>query len=92
MAGVLPDRDLRRLIADDQITADVPIDPDQVQPASLDLRLGSSAARLRASFLPGKGRRVADRLSDFEMHRMDLTHGAVLEKAAGFVAKPERWW
>jgi dCTP deaminase len=59
--------------------------PDQLQPASLDLRLGTIAYRVRASFLAGAGRRVLDRLAEFEMHRVDLTEGAVLEKGCVYV-------
>ncbi|OYW49910.1 MAG: 2'-deoxycytidine 5'-triphosphate deaminase [Rhodobacterales bacterium 32-66-7] len=78
--GVLPSQALRRLIADGAIAADPAVSGDQVQPASLDLRLGPVAHRVRASFLAGKGRSVADRLAEFAMHSMDLTAGAVLEK------------
>lgn len=85
MNGVLPDSALRRLIAEGAITAATPIAPDQIQPASLDLRLGDSAWRLRASFLAGRGRSVAERLTDFEMHRMDLSGGAVLEKGCVYL-------
>ncbi len=82
--GVLPDHALEAMIAGGQITCDSP-DADQVQPASLDLRLGDVAYRVRASFLAGHGRRVADRIAEFEMHRMDLTGGAVLEKGCVYV-------
>lgn len=85
MNGVLPDSALRRLIAEGAIIAATPIAPDQIQPASLDLRLGDSAWRLRASFLAGRGRSVAERLTDFEMHRMDLSGGAVLEKGCVYL-------
>ncbi|WP_179380498.1 2'-deoxycytidine 5'-triphosphate deaminase [Jannaschia marina] len=57
----------------------------QVQPASLDLRLGQEAYRVRASFLPGDGRRLSDRLPEFEMHRVDLSGGAVLEKGCVYL-------
>ena len=83
--GVLPDTALRRLIAGGAIAADHGVIPEQVQPASLDLRLGLTAYRSRASFLPGQGCCVADRLDAFEMHRMDLTGGAVLEKGCVYV-------
>ena len=76
---------MRRLIADGTISAEVPIGDGQVQPASLDLRLGKVAYRVRASFLTGAGRTVADRLDEFEMHRVDLTDGAVLEKGCVYV-------
>ncbi|MDO5630387.1 MAG: 2'-deoxycytidine 5'-triphosphate deaminase [Paracoccus sp. (in: a-proteobacteria)] len=85
MNGVLPDSLLRNLIAQGAITADPPVTDAQVQPASLDLRLGTVAYRLRASFLAGKGQRVMDRLADFEMHKMDLTGGAVLEKGCVYL-------
>jgi dCTP deaminase len=78
-AGVLPSQAIRSLIAQGAIAADAPIPPGQVQPASLDLRLGSRAYRVRASFLPGAGRSVAERLADFAMHEVDLREGAALE-------------
>jgi dCTP deaminase len=83
--GVLPDTALHRLIAEGVIAASPAVIPAQVQPASLDLRLGHTAYRSRASFLPGAGRTVADRLAEFEMHRMDLGGGAVLEKGCVYV-------
>jgi dCTP deaminase len=83
--GVLPSQDLRALIADGSITATQPIIDAQIQPASLDLRLGTVAYRVRASFLAGHGRKVADRLAEFEMHRVDLSSGAVLEKGCVYV-------
>lgn len=85
MNGVLPDTALRRMIADGAIAAETPIGEGQIQPASLDLRLGGHAWRLRASFLAGRGQSVAARLADFEMHRMDLSQGAVLEKGCVYL-------
>lgn len=85
MNGVLPDSALRQLIETGAIRAERPILPEQIQPASLDLRLGATAWRLRASFLAGRGKRVSDRLTGFEMHRMDLTGGAVLEKGCVYL-------
>ncbi len=84
-AGVLAAETLGDLIARGAIIADTPITPAQIQPASLDLRLGTTAYRVRASFLAGAGNTVADRLATFEMHRMDLTQGAVLEKGCVYV-------
>lgn len=85
MNGVLPDSEIRKLIDTGAIAADPAIIPEQIQPASLDLRLGTTAYRLRASFLAGKGRRVEDRLPDFQMHQMDLTDGAVLERGCVYL-------
>ncbi|MEO8530410.1 MAG: 2'-deoxycytidine 5'-triphosphate deaminase, partial [Deltaproteobacteria bacterium] len=84
-AGVLSDRGIRRMIASGAIAADVEIADGQVQPASLDLRLGHEAIRVRASFLTGSGKRVSERLAEFGMHRFDLTTGAVLEKGCVYV-------
>ncbi|MBM3604016.1 MAG: 2'-deoxycytidine 5'-triphosphate deaminase [Alphaproteobacteria bacterium] len=85
MNGVLPDLEIRDLIRSGVITSKHPIIPEQVQPASLDLRLGATAYRLRASFLAGRGRRIADRLADFQMHQMDLGNGAVLERGCVYL-------
>ncbi|MEM9343401.1 MAG: 2'-deoxycytidine 5'-triphosphate deaminase [Pseudomonadota bacterium] len=85
MPGVLPSQALQHLIEAGAITASEPFAEGQVQPASLDLRLGATATRVRASFLAGKGRTVASRLDDFAMHEMDLRSGAVLEKGCVYV-------
>ncbi|CAM3101420.1 2'-deoxycytidine 5'-triphosphate deaminase [Paracoccus nototheniae] len=85
MNGVLPDSQIRSLIAQGTIRADLPVTPEQIQPASLDLRLGATAYRLRASFLAGRGRTIAARLDDFCMHQMDLTAGAVLERGCVYL-------
>ncbi|MDB5667001.1 2'-deoxycytidine 5'-triphosphate deaminase [Cypionkella sp.] len=83
--GVLPAQALRGLIALGAIAASPAIIPEQIQPASLDLRLGHIAYRVRASFLIGKGRKASDRIAEFEMHQIDLTQGAVLEKGCVYV-------
>ncbi|WP_424942819.1 2'-deoxycytidine 5'-triphosphate deaminase [Aliiroseovarius crassostreae] len=83
--GVLADAQIRQMITDGAIAAASPILNDQIQPASLDLRLGDRAYRVRASFLPGQGRTVAERLDDLTMHQIPLTGGAVLEKGCVYV-------
>ncbi|APX88490.1 2'-deoxycytidine 5'-triphosphate deaminase [Brevirhabdus pacifica] len=85
MTGVLPSQALRQMIEAGEIRAEEPLTTAQIQPASIDLRLGRIAYRVRASFLAGKGRTVAERLSEFEMHRVDLDEGAVLEKGCVYV-------
>jgi dCTP deaminase len=45
----------------------------------VDLRLGATAYRIRASFLPGRETKVADKLPDLAIHEIDLRTGAVLE-------------
>ena len=86
--GVLSDNELKRAIKQGWITAAAPFLNDQIQPASLDLRLGDVAYRLRASFLPGAGVKVRDRLDDqIVMHEIDLTRGAVLETGCVYLAE-----
>ncbi|GAA6187290.1 2'-deoxycytidine 5'-triphosphate deaminase [Litorivita sp. NS0012-18] len=85
MTGVLASQQIQSLIDQGALKGNPAIDPAQVQPASLDLRLGTRAWRVRASFLAGEGRSVAQRLGEFEMHQVDLTHGAVLEKGCVYV-------
>jgi dCTP deaminase len=78
-AGILPIQEIEAALNDGHIAADTPVGADQVQPASLDLRLGNVAWRIRASFLPGRGASVRDKVADIVMHEIDLTRGAVLE-------------
>lgn len=85
--GILPCQSIDALIAQGAITAERPFDKDQVQPASLDLRLGARAWRVRASFLPGRGRKVTERIADVAMHELDLTRGAVLERGCVYIAE-----
>ncbi len=84
--GVLPDAAIRALIDAGAIRGEG-LDDAQVQPASLDLRLGQRAIRVRASFLPGSGRTVADRFGDFAMHEIELAPGAVLEKGCVYLVE-----
>lgn len=84
--GILPSHVLKRLIAQGrEIAAEEPITPAQIQPASIDLRLGAKAWRVRASFLPGPNARVEDKLSSVFMHEVDLTQGAVLETGCVYI-------
>ena len=77
--GILPDRMIAALADDGGILPAYPFVPDQIQPASLDLRLGEIAYRVRASFLPGPGATVAQRIDELKLHEIVLTEGAVLE-------------
>ena len=84
--GILPAQSIETLIAAGAITSDTPFDVDQVQPASLDLRLSDQAWRVRASFLPGK-RKVAERIADVTMHAIDLSPGYVMEKGCVYIVR-----
>ncbi len=83
--GVVPSQGIAAMIADGLIRMDQPAVTGQIQPASLDLRLGTEAFRLRASFLPGRNATISERLEDFSMHRIDLEPGAVLEKGCVYL-------
>ncbi|ETX28366.1 2'-deoxycytidine 5'-triphosphate deaminase [Roseivivax isoporae] len=86
MTGVYASQQIEALFEQGAIAADRPPVDGQIQPASLDLRLGTVAHRVRASFLAGQGVPVADRLKDFEMHRIALgPEGAVLEKGCVYL-------
>jgi dCTP deaminase len=88
LPGVLPDTQLRQLIAGGAISAESPFADGQVQPASLDLRLADDVYRIRASFLPGASGSVGRLLheGDLQMHRMDISAGAVLETGCVYLA------
>ncbi len=80
MQGVLSDRDISKLINCEQILSGNEIPAENIQPASLDLRVGFRAFRLPASVLPGKNVKVSQILDAFSMHDFSLEGGAVLEK------------
>ena len=84
--GILPCQAIDALIAQGAIGADTPFQFDQVQPASLDLRLGARAWRVRASFLPGR-HTVRERIATVAMHEVDLTPGVVLERGCVYIAE-----
>ena len=84
-SGILSDRQIRAAHAAGWIAASRPLDSDQVQPASLDLRLGAVAYRVRASFLPGPSVTVADRIAELRLHEIDLSRGAVLETGCVYI-------
>ena len=84
-SGVLASQHLRALIGAGVVSADREIDENQIQPASIDLRLGDEAYRVRASFLPGPRATVRDKLDKLQMHRIDLRGGAVLDKGCVYI-------
>ncbi len=83
--GILPDRMIAALAEDGAIVAVRPFATDQIQPASLDLRLGAVAYRVRASFLPGPGATVAQRIKELKLHEIVLSNGAVLETGCVYI-------
>ena len=83
--GILPSQEISNLIARGNIIASPAINPDHIQPASLDLRLGDMAHRVRASFLPGPNNTVEAKIKELRMARVDLTGAPVLEKDCVYI-------
>jgi dCTP deaminase len=83
--GILPVQAIRALISAGALKHGGPLDAGQLQPASVDLRLGPRAYRVRASFLPGPGGSVQERLDDLKLHEFDIENGAVLETGCVYV-------
>jgi len=83
--GILPDRMIAELARSGAIALQRPFAADQIQPASLDLRLGAVAYRVRASFLPGPRTTVAERIDELKLHQIALTEGAVLETGCVYI-------
>ncbi len=85
--GILPFQDIARLIEGGRIQAREAIEDSQLQPASLDLRLGAKAWRVRASFLPGKDSPVSAKIGELMMHPIDLTQPTVFERGCVYIAE-----
>jgi dCTP deaminase len=83
--GILPSQEISSLIAHGHISATPAINPDHIQPASLDLRLGDIAHRVRASFLPGPNSTVEAKIKELRMTRVDLTGSAVFERDCVYI-------
>ena len=78
LSGILPGQIIRSMIESGEVWSQGSISEEQIQPASLDLRLSDIAYRIRASFLPSDGS-VKDKLSELALHKIDISDGAVLE-------------
>lgn len=83
--GIIPAQGVRALIEAGAVRLAAPLTERQLQPASLDLRLGSTAYRVRASFLPGPEVTVQQRIDTLALHQIDLTSGAVLETGCVYI-------
>jgi dCTP deaminase len=86
-AGLLPRQEIRKLVHRKMLRATQDLEEAQFQPASLDLRLGARAYRVRASFLPGPNRTIAEKLAELKYDVIDLSGGAVLEKGCVYVVE-----
>jgi len=84
-AGILPSQTIRKLLGNGTVTAGRAVTEEQIQPASLDLRLGDIAHRVRASFMPGMQGTVENKIKELRMTRVDLTGAAVFEKGCVYI-------
>lgn len=85
--GILNDETIAALVSEGAIAISRPLAEGQIQPASLDLRLGEKAYRIRASFLPARGVPVEKRLADMKLHEFSLRDGAVLETGCVYLVE-----
>jgi dCTP deaminase len=83
--GILPAQAIRELIAGGRLVASAEIAEEQIQPASIDLRLGEVAYRVRASFLPGQDCTVQEKVSALLIAEVDLTGGVVFEPGCVYI-------
>lgn len=83
--GILTSQEIRELIANGKIRSSVEISDAQIQPASIDLRLGSIAYRVQASFLPGCLSTIGTKIRDLKLAELDLNRPTVLETGAVYV-------
>jgi dCTP deaminase len=83
--GILPYQAIKQMVREREITAVQDIVDDQIQPASLDLRLGKQAYRVRASFLPGLDSTVMGRIEQLDGYEVDISSGAVLERECVYI-------
>src|SRR5260370_32603954 len=83
--GTLPSQTIRELIRTGRISAPLRFGEDQIQPASIDLRLGPGAYRGRASFLPGRHSTVDKKIKEFQIEERDLTKPTVFDRGPVFI-------
>jgi dCTP deaminase len=88
--GILPSQKIKEMVGSGEIRPLMrPLEADQIQPASIDLRLGDFAYPIDTSFLPGSGMRVLDKMKHLDERcgdfKIDLRNGAVLEKGRIYV-------
>jgi len=83
--GVLPLEHIQELIADGVLHAEQPFEESQLQPASIDLRLGTTAIQVRASFLPGPEGTVEDAAAPLLIQRLDLSEGAIFQPGSVYI-------
>ena len=86
-SGVLPYQAIKGLIDRGQLRSETPIEEEQLQPASIDLRLGSVGYEVRASFLPGPNATVKEMVDSLMVDEIDLDRGAILRQGSVYILK-----
>lgn len=86
-SGIVPFQEIRELIDNGKILSSAKISDEQIQPASLDLRLGEKAYRIKASFLPSGKALIAPKIAELQLEELDLTTSAVLKPGNVYIAK-----
>src|SRR5450631_4526452 len=83
--GILPVQRLEELVRNGNIRASSPISEDQIQPSSIDLRLGKTGYRVSASFLPTQYATVQQKLQEMVVEEIDLADSALLKKGSVYI-------
>ncbi len=84
--GILPSQEIRELIGNGKIRSRAEISDDQIQPATIDLRLGDIAYRVRASFLPSRDSLIGPKIRELKLEEIDLRQSALLRPGNVFIA------
>jgi dCTP deaminase len=87
--GILPSQEILHFVQTGIIRSDCDIQEDQIQPASIDLRLSHEAYRVRASFLPGRSTTLLTKATDKGLltGKMDLTGPTLLEPGVIYIIR-----
>src|SRR5207302_792225 len=86
-AGVLPAQEIRELVGSGKIRSAIDVSDDQIQPASIDLRLGRKAYRVAASVLPSKNTLIGPKIREILLQEIDLSQPAVLDPNNVYIAQ-----
>ncbi|MGH9328307.1 MAG: 2'-deoxycytidine 5'-triphosphate deaminase [Terriglobia bacterium] len=84
-SGILPSQTIRTLIETGKIIAPT-VGDEQIQPASIDLRLGEVAYQVKASFLPSPNSLIGPKIRELQTQELDLKCPALLTPGSVFIA------
>lgn len=83
--GILPSQEIEELVRNGKIRSTTGISIDQIQPASIDLRLGNIAYRVRASFIPSRKFLISSKIRELQLEEIDLSQPALLDAGKVFI-------